>query len=146
MDDKRFLIRNCVRIVKKTQAHMDIVLKEYELSSGSYPYLLELRGDEGIHCESLSKKLGVDKAMSTRTIRKLVQLGYLTKTPDELDSRASKLYLTDKARSCIPEILTKLEQWIDFITEDLNEPDKNSVFELLAKIENKTYSEGQCAK
>ena len=146
MDDKRFLIRNCVRIVKKTQAHMDIVLKEYELSSGSYPYLLELRGNEGIHCENLSKKLGVDKAMSTRTIRKLVQLGYLTKIPDELDSRASKLYLTEKARDCIPEILTRLEQWIDFITDDLSEPDKNSVFESLAKIENKTYGEGQCAK
>jgi DNA-binding MarR family transcriptional regulator len=142
MEDKRLFIRNCARIVKKAYAHMDTVLKDYGLSRGSYPYLLELRGNEGIHGEDLSKILGVDKAMSARTIKKLVQSGYITKIPDEADSRASKLYLTEKARSCIPIILSGIDQWVDFIIEDLDEAEKNSVFRLLTEIENKTNSEG----
>ncbi len=142
MDEKKLLIKTCNRIVRKTQAHLDIVLKDYHLSSGSYPYLLELRDNEGINSEKLSKKLNVDKAMSTRTIRKLIQLGYLTKVPDELDSRAFRLYLTDEARECIPGIVKKISQWIDYITEDLNEEENRLVTHLLIKIADKTESKG----
>lgn len=145
VESKRLFVRNCAQIVKKTHAHMGAVLKEYGLSGGSYPYLLELQGNEGIHGEDLSKLLGVDKAMSARTIKKLVQAGYIEKIPDEADSRANKLFLTEKARFCIPIITSGTEEWIDYLTQNLEEAEKELLFRLLAKIESKTNSEGQCA-
>lgn len=141
MAEKRFLIKNCNRIIRKTQAHLDIVLKEYSLSSGSYSYLLVLAEEEGINLDRISKKLGVDKAMSTRTIQKLLELGYLTKLPDETDYRAFRLYLTDKGRACIPEVKSKIERWIDTITEGLTVEEQKMADSLLEKIaENAEHS------
>lgn len=134
MEEQRLLIKTCSRIMRKTQSHLDSALKPYGLTSGSYPYLLTLSGEEGINQDRISKKLGVDKAMSARTIQKLIHQGYLTKVPDETDSRAFRLYLTDRARSCLPEILREIEQWIGCITEGLTNAEKNTVVRLLMRI------------
>lgn len=42
--------------------------------------------------------------MSARTIKKLMELGYVRKESDSRDSRAYKLYLTQSAKDIIPEI------------------------------------------
>lgn len=132
------LVKTCSHIVKKSQAHLDSVLKKYELSSGSYPFLLALSEEEGVSLEKLSKKLSVDKAMSTRTIQKLTALGYLTKLPDAFDSRAFRLYLTEKARGAIPGIREEIDRWTRCITEGLSEEEKQTAMRLLQKIAEKT--------
>lgn len=132
------LIKNCARIMRRTQIHMDAVLAPYDLSSGSYPYLLELSREDDINLEQISRRLAVDKAMSTRTIQRLEALDYLTKEPDPTDSRAFRLRLTSKARKSIPEIRYELDQWIARITEGLSETDKNTVEMLLIRIEKNT--------
>lgn len=142
MNEKRFLIKSCSRIMRKTQAHLDIALKEYGLSSGSYPYLLELSDEEGINLERISRKLNVDKAMSTRTIHRLTEQGFLTKVPDAEDSRACRLYLTEKAKASIPGILEKIQIWIDTITDGLSEEEKDTAVRLLTKIADNTESKG----
>lgn len=142
MDDTRYLIKVCNQIVRHTQAHMDFVLKKYGLSSGSYPYLLELKDDEGINLEGISKKIGVDKAMSTRTIQKLILGRYLQKIPDERDARASKLYLTEKAHAIIPDILAEIEKWIESVTNGLSAEEKSTAVNALFKI-SRNAREGQ---
>lgn len=142
MDEKRFLIKYCARIMRKTQAHMDMALKQYELSSGSYPFLLQLEQEEGISLEQISKKLNVDKSMSTRTVQKMEAQSYLSKIPDSGDSRAFRLYLTEKARECIPAIHAEIENWIDQITEGLSEDEKNMALELLKKIAENAVCKG----
>ena len=83
------LIKLNNKIFRKTQVYLDKVLKEYELSSGSYPYLLILMENEGISQNKISEELGYDKAMSARTITKLINLGYLDRKKDESDCRAT---------------------------------------------------------
>ncbi len=135
MSNNRLLIKTCTHIIRKTQAHFDCAFKKYGLSSGSYPYLLALSDEEGISLDKISKKLGVDKAMSTRTIQKLLAQGYLTKTPDMEDLRAFRLYLTDRARDCIPKVRGEIIRWIDVITDGLTEQEKDTVVRLLLQIE-----------
>jgi len=126
------------KIFRTTQVYLDKVLKEYELSSGSYPYLLVLNENEGISQNKISKELGYDKAMSARTITKLIKIGYFYKKEDEADSRAYKLYLTDKGKVIIPKVLEEIHKLVHLITKDLNNEEKMITIDSLDKILNKT--------
>jgi len=131
-----YLIKLNNKIFRTTQVHLDKVLKEYELSSGSYPYLLILNENEGINQNKISKELGYDKAMSARTITKLINLGYLDRKEDEADSRAYKLYLTEKAKVIIPKVIEEIHKLVNLITRDLNEEEKTVTIDSLNKILN----------
>ncbi|MBW9158245.1 MarR family transcriptional regulator [Clostridium sp. FP2] len=131
-----YLIKLNNKIFRTTQVYLDKVLKEYELSSGSYPYLLILRENEGISQNKISEEVGYDKAMSARTITKLIKLGYIDRKKDETDSRAYKLYLTEKAKVIIPKVLDEIHKLVHLITVDLNEEEKDITIDSLNKILN----------
>jgi len=118
------LIKLNNKIFRTTQVYLDKVLKEYELSSGSYPYIFILSKNEGISQNKLSKELGYDKAMSARIVTKLIKLGYVDRKEDKEDSRAYKLYLTEKAKVIVPKLIDEIQKLIDIITKDLSEADK----------------------
>ncbi len=122
------------KIFRATQVYLDRVLKKYALSSGSYQYLFILNKNEGISQNKVSKELGFDKAMSARTITKLIELGYIVRIKDEIDSRAYKLYLSAKAKAVIPKIITEIYELVDLITADLTEQEKIITTESLKKI------------
>jgi DNA-binding MarR family transcriptional regulator len=129
-----YLIKYNNRIFRNTQIYLDKVLKKYELSSGSYPYLFTLEENEGISQNKVSKELGCDKAMSARTITKLIALGYIYKSADKDDSRAYKLYLTEKAKVITPKIHEEIYTMITLITEGINAEDKLITIGSLKKI------------
>lgn len=99
------------------QAYFDKELKKFNLSMATYPYVLSLSKNEGINQNEISRKLYVDKSMSAKSIKKLINLGYVHKKEDKEDARAYKLYLTDKAKSIIPEILEIRDRWIDILSQ-----------------------------
>ncbi|SHO49356.1 MarR family winged helix-turn-helix transcriptional regulator [Anaerocolumna xylanovorans] len=134
MNVNNSLSRRVGHITKCTQQHMDTALKPLELSSGSYPFILTLSDEEGINLEKLSRRIHVDKAMSTRTIQKLILLGYIKKLPDSKDQRACKLYLTDKAKEAVPVIRKALYDWIDQITVDIPEDKLEELYGMLDTI------------
>jgi len=131
-----YLIKLNSRIFRLTQSYLDNALKKYELSSGSYPYLLILRGNEGISQNKISEEIGCDKAMSARTITKLIKIGYLDRNKDETDFRAYKLYLTQRAKDIIPKVLEEIYKLVNLITKDLNDDEKIITLDSLSKILN----------
>jgi len=122
------------KIFRNTQIYLDKVLKKYELSNGSFPYLFILEKNEGISQNKISREIGNDKAMSARTITTLIALEYVYKKEDERDSRAYKLYLTEKAKSVLPKIHEEIQILINLITEDLSEEEKSITMKTLKKI------------
>lgn len=128
------ITKRVAHLSKYTQFHMDEVLKKYKLSTGLYPFLLALDSEEGINLDCISKKVNVDKAMSTRSVQKLIDLSYIEKQTDAKDSRACQLFLTDMAREIIPSIQFELLLWNKEITADLSEDEIIIFHELLEKI------------
>jgi len=125
------------KIYRNTQGYLDKVLKQYDLSSGSFRYLFIMEKNEGLCQSRISELIGHDKAMSARTINRLTEFGYVVKIEDQLDSRAYKLYLTDKARLIIPKIREEINKLIELITGDLTAEEKNITLSSLVKILNK---------
>ncbi|MDP4146423.1 MAG: MarR family winged helix-turn-helix transcriptional regulator [Bacillota bacterium] len=128
------LVRLMNKIYRCTQVYTDEALEKFQLSSGTYPYLMVLSRCEGISQKQISKELNVDKAMSARVIKKLIELGYVEKQEDEKDCRACKLFLTDKAKSIVPEIKNDINKWIGFITEGFDEEENEFVADYLEKV------------
>jgi len=113
---------------------MDSRLKPLELSSGSYPFLMLLSEEEGINLEKLSRLAHVDKAMTTRTVQKLIGLGFIERIQDNKDQRACKLYLTAKAKAVIPIIKEALNSWINQITFDIPADKLEELYSMLDLI------------
>ncbi|EES48858.1 MarR family transcriptional regulator [Clostridium botulinum] len=126
------------KIFRNTQGYLDKALKKYDLSSGAYPYLMVLEKNEGISQICISKEIGNDRAMSARTINKLVESEFVYRVQDEKDSRAYKLYLTSKAKEIIPLVRSEIQKLIGLITEDLTEDEKNIAMKILKSIFEKT--------
>ena len=122
------------KIFRNTQIHLDKVLKKFDLSSGSMPYLFILEKSEGISFHQLSRKIGNDKAMTTRTIKRLIELEYVYKIAKEGDCRAYQLYLTEKAKVVLPQIKSEIQKMLDLITVDLTEEEKGVTLSAMRKI------------
>ncbi|MFW2491814.1 MarR family winged helix-turn-helix transcriptional regulator [Clostridium chromiireducens] len=132
-----FLMLNS-KIFRNSQGYLDKVLKKYEISSGSISYIFTLEKNEGISQNKLSKEIGNDKAMSARTIVKLIDLGLVFKKQDEKDSRAYNLYLTAKAKELIPRIREEIQAVVSLITEDLTDEEKCITTKSLKKVLDRT--------
>lgn len=137
------LIKLINQLYRYTQCHIDEVLTKFNLSSGTYPFLLVLNNKEGVSQNFISKELSVDKSMSARAIKRLLELGYVKKEENETDCRACKLFLTDKAKKIIPDIITEINNWIDEITGELNNEEKERVISFLDNILSRAK---QCKK
>ncbi|PYG87230.1 DNA-binding MarR family transcriptional regulator [Ruminiclostridium sufflavum DSM 19573] len=133
-EDIMYFIKLNNKIFRATQIYLDKLLRKYDLSSGSYQYLFILNKNEGISQNKISKELGFDKAMSARTITKLIEVGYIVRLEDDTDSRAYKLFLSEKAKAVIPKILTEIHKLVELITADLSEQEKIITTESLKKI------------
>lgn len=137
--ETRYFIMLNSKIFRNTQFFLDKVLKKYELSSGSISYIFTLEKNEGISQNKLSKEVGNDKAMSARTITKLIELDFVHKKQDERDSRAYQLYLTAKAKELIPKLREDIQTVVNLVTEDLTEEEKlittNSLKKILARTQ-----------
>ncbi len=134
INDKPTIAKLASHIYRHTQAYANEVLEKYQLSSGTYPFLLVLHTQEGINQNQISRYLSIDKSMSARAIQKLIQLGYLRKEGDSGDSRAFKLYLTDRGREIVPFVKKKLQCWNQVITQNLNEQELEKVIDILNKV------------
>lgn len=133
-EENRALIKFVNTISRITQSYTDEAMVKLNLTSGTYPFLLVLYRKEGINQNEISRELNVDKAMSARSIKKLIDLEYIEKKEDEKDSRAYKLYLTEKGRAIVPEIKKEIQQWIKIITKDFSNNEEALLEELLSKV------------
>ena len=132
------------KIFRNTQIYLDKVMKKYELSNGSCPYLFILEKNEGISQNKMSKEMGNDKAMSARTITKLIELGYVYKEQHEKNSSAYKLYLSEKAKLIMPKIHEEIQTMVNLITEELSEEEKFITMASLKKIFDSTQRLREC--
>lgn len=135
-EDIKSLLKLNSLIFRNTQAYLDKVLEEFELSSGSYTYLLILKNNEGISQNKISEELCCDKAMTTRTISKLIKLGYLDREKDEFDYRSNKIFLTDKAKATVEKVMDKISDLVELMTKDLGEEEKINTLDSMNKILN----------
>ncbi|MGO5067041.1 MarR family transcriptional regulator [Clostridium sporogenes] len=134
MKKTNLLNKYVAMIYRASQGYLDETLKKYKLSSGTCPFILALYDNEGINQNALSEYVKVDKALSARAIKRLIELEYVEKIINSKDARAYKLYLTEKAKAVVPEVRKALDGWLHIITNGLTEEEKETAECLLQNM------------
>lgn len=111
--------------------------KEYEkygIGVGQYQFLILLYLKDGISHDELTEKSGVDKANTTRAIKKLESEGYVRLELNDSDKRKYKIYLTEKALNLKNDLLKISYQWEKQLVDPLTSQELDTLYLLLRKI------------
>lgn len=81
------------------------------LGAGQFPVLMFLSRREGVMQETLARFFSVDKATVARAVRRLERGGFISRKKIPGKRRALGLFLTDRGRETIFEILGIESEW-----------------------------------
>ena len=134
MERKPYIGKWISCIYRIGQSFFDQYFDEYGIGFGHYSCLLCLFRKEGITQDAISKFTNTDKATTTRSIAKLIELGYVKRHVDPDDRRAYKVYLTEKGRKIEPEVRQILKKWANLITDGFTPAEAESAYNLVERM------------
>ncbi|NBD23280.1 MarR family winged helix-turn-helix transcriptional regulator [Paenibacillus glycinis] len=105
---------------RQFQIYLNRELKEQDINSSEYIFLINLYEKDGVSQETLSSNLFINKAATARAIGRLEKLGYVKRSRDPLDSRAYLVTLTAKGLEMRHFIKSKLAYWRETISAGLS--------------------------
>lgn len=88
---------------------------------GQFFLLAELYRNEGLSQDELSRRVGVDKANTSRALAKLEKYGLIRREGDSSNHRVKKIYLEPKARDIKEAFITIQQKWNAELLNDLPE-------------------------
>jgi DNA-binding MarR family transcriptional regulator len=113
------------------QIYIEKKMEPYGLGSGQFSFLMRLYQDDGINQENLSSYLKMDKATTTRAVKKLVDEGYVFRQVDEKDRRSYRIFLSDKGKKLEPEMKKIASQWEDILLSDFDGSQRKDIMNSL---------------
>ena len=91
-------------ISRYSDIYINYMLKDTNLTRAQIPMLMKLLIDDNICQDELAKPLKLDRGAVTRTLSKLEDEGYITRTQDEENKRRNKISLTESGRKLATEM------------------------------------------
>lgn len=112
---------------------------------GMNPFLLLLiLRNEGICQDELARRIRFDKGAMARTIRHLVERGYVSRLRDPEDGRRYNLYTTDKCKALLPALNRITKRYQDVLHGNMTPEQIHVMRSLMEKAsENLTKSNRQ---
>ena len=128
-----FLI-NISALYRYTQKYFDKNMAAFNLGSGQLIFLLLIYEHEGISMQQLSLLADIDKGTTTKSIKKLVDEGYIEIQVDETDKRVRRMYTTKKTAEIINDLYGLRNEYTSYLTRGLSEQEIDKVVETIKGI------------
>jgi MarR family transcriptional regulator, temperature-dependent positive regulator of motility len=106
-------------------------MSDLDISAGQFPFILVLSEEEGITQEEMAAHFHIDKGTVARALRKLEDNEYLFRKVDTENRRRYFIYLTEKGRKTIPQIINIDNEWEDNLCSKFSEEEYNKLFDTL---------------
>jgi DNA-binding MarR family transcriptional regulator len=106
----------------------------HPLGPGQAVFLICLAEDTEARQEALVSLIGVDKAIGTRVIRKLIEAGYIRRWRDPGNHRAYLISLTDEGSAMKQVILTIVDSIDESLLQGFTEEEKKMAHNLLDRM------------
>ncbi len=143
MNDK-YIIYFISRTRKKMLKFLDHKLTEYDMTDiiTSHGNILTALYDNGgkLAMNEIAKIIGKDKSTVTPLINKLLQLGYIEKTQDEMDKRITFIVLSKQGYELKPKFDAISAQINETAYKDFTQEEKEIFLRLLKKL-NTNFTE-----
>ena len=123
-------------IHRQSQIYINNELKQYDINSSEYIYLVNLASNEGVNQKYLSDMLCIDEALTTRVIRSLEKKEYVIREKNLEDKRAYNVKLTEKGRKIQPIIVEKLKCWTEILSAGMDEEQVDFIIDNLMSMAN----------
>ncbi len=114
------LLLNISTLHRSIHKYLDRKLKDFNLGSGQFFFLLEINENEGISMNELTSSGNFDKGTITKTIQKLEEEDYIKIIVDQNDRRKKQLYTTNKASVIMQELYVLRKNCNDNLLFGLN--------------------------
>lgn len=121
IERKSKLGKNISFLYRKSQVYINEQLKEYNIVSSEYMYIMATPLEEKVSLTYLSNELAVDPALTTKVVNKLVEKGFMLKERDEQDKRAFKVSLTESGRDIKPKLHEVVNEWTKIMTKNISD-------------------------
>lgn len=116
------------------QMNLDKQLKEDNLSSGQFCFLVSLFAQDGISQEQLANYLCMDKGTTARAVKKLEAAGYVMRKTCPQDKRINRIFLKEKAYKMKDRLTMISRDWTDQLTKGFTPQEKEIVFKVLEEM------------
>ena len=123
-------------IHRQSQIYLNSELRQYDINSSEYIYLVNLASNEGVNQKYLSDMLCVDEALTTRVIRSLEKKNYVVRERNSDDRRAYNVKLTEKGKKIQPIIVDKLKDWTVVLSTGMNKEQVDYIIDNLISMAN----------
>lgn len=127
-------------LYRQSHVYINYALKDLNISSSEYIFMVELYNNEGISQEELSSLLLIDKAATARALKSLEEKGLVVREKNLIDKRANKVFTTDKGKSYKGTIYSALRGWTKLLTNGMDEKTIDIVLDSLKSISKKAGS------
>ena len=112
-------------------------LAESELNGYQSTYILYVCNNPGISQDQLARIIYINKSNVTRQLTLLEELGYVERRTGLNDKRVIEVFPTQKALDILPQVRKVLQEWNEYITEDLTDDEKDVLNTLLERVAEK---------
>ena len=116
------------------QSYLEKQCDGMDIGYGHIAFIRALSRRDGLSQEELSEVLSIDKTTTARAIKTMVELGYVSRSPDSTDRRIYRLSLTTKAAAIIPIIKESLRTLSEVLSGGFSEDERHLVLGLLKRM------------
>lgn len=120
-------------ILKKHNKYINNKIKDYNITFGLHPILIEIYKKENIIQEDLAEKIYLNESTVTRNLEKLEEKGLIIKEQNTTNKRKKYLKCTEKGADIAEKLLNLEDEWEEEFYKNLD----NTEFETLKKLLNK---------
>ncbi|GAX00044.1 MarR family winged helix-turn-helix transcriptional regulator [Secundilactobacillus mixtipabuli] len=128
------IIRDIGAITRKIEINTNAEFRRLGLANNAFIYVIRSYEKPGMFLGELADSVQIDRTTAFRTVRKLVDSGYLRLEDDANDKRLRRVYVTKKGADVYPELHAFEQHSSDTLVSQLTDNEKNELKRLLGKL------------
>ena len=125
------IIRDITNITRCGAQYRGDALAPMGLKGCHASYLMEICECPGISQDGLARRICINKSNIARQLAVLEKGGFVTRTPSAGDKRVMELYPTKKTLALLPRIREIMDQWEQYLTQDMTPEDAERLSPML---------------
>ncbi len=115
-------------------------LKSWAIGFGQVPIIRALSRKEGMTQEEIRSHFGLDRGTAARSIRPLVDGGYIERQKQSSDQRAYSIHFTEKGNELKGYVHDLVEKWTEILFSGMEESERIAAMSLFSRMTENSCS------
>lgn len=127
-------LRSVGALSRAINSKSDYKFKQIGLQKGQYMFLTRICENPEINLVDLSNMIKVDKATTTKAVKKLIDIGFINKKQNKKDKREYRLTPTNKGLEIYKIIIKEERKHLEISFDGFNNDEVETATKLIEKM------------